>query len=302
MKHLVDLFEGLLDADYDTDDNVIIDALVKKATNIQFEHEMPDARVEGEWVIFDCAKCGKDLCILTFDPFKQAGYSKYRFVNCVDLDLAYLGKTIGSVWTDIEIEAAEAVAHFSCNDRALVLENVKLNAKSLHIEADDSSEMKITMKGCKFDVAFIKTQAVTQLSISDTCKFVNCKALYLGRVGKSVARKAGALEMCSVNSGPGFEKEIQSWNFHQIDAEKYWDIDVMKTLSLKPNKWPDLGKIIIVPNGISAASAPGICLYKPGKAMMPISGSPNGEIVEFKDGWKGCHVKRARTELNCIAK
>ena len=302
MKQLTDILEGILDADFDTDDNVIIDELVKKATNIKFDHDMPDTKVEGEWVIFDCARCGKDICLLSFDPFKQAGYSKYRFINCTDIDLAYLGKTIGSVWSDIEIEAPESEVHFSCNDGAIVLENVRLNSKTLYIEADDSENMKITMKGCKFDTAFIKIHAVTQLSIAETCKFTHCKALYLGRVGKSVARKAGALEMCSVKSGPGFEKEIQSWNFHPIDAEKYWDIDVMKTLSLKPNKWPDLGKIVIVPNGIPANSAPGICLYKPGKAMLPISGSPNGETVEFKDGWKGQHVKRARTELNCVTK
>ena len=300
MRHLGTLLEGILDADFDTDDNVIIDELVRKATNIKFDHDMPDTHVEGEWVIFDCAKCGKDICLLTFNPFKQAGYSRYRFVNCTDIELAYLGKTIGSVWSDIEIDAPDAAVHFSYNDRSIVLENVKLNSQSLYIEAENSEEMKITMKGCKFDTAFIKIHAVTQLSISDTCKFTNCKALYLGRVGKSVARKAGALEMCSVKSGPGFEMEIQSWK--PLNQEKYWDIDVMKTLSLKTNKWPALGKIVIVPNGIPANSAPGICLYRPGKAMLPVSGSPNGETVEFKDGWKGQHVKRTRTELNCITK
>ena len=293
-------FEGLLDADFDTDDNVIIDELVKKATNIKFDHDMPDDRVEGEWVIFDCARCGKDICLLSFDPFKHAGYSKYRFINCTDIDLAYLGKTIGSVWTGIEIDAPESEVHFSCNDRALVLENVKLNSKSLYIEADNSEEMKITMKGCKFDVAFIKIHAVTQLSISDTCKFTNCKALYLGRVGKSVARKAFNLLMGDIRNGISFKEEVQYWRF--ADETKYWDIDVMKTLSLKDNKWPDLGKIVIVPNGIPANSAPGICLYKPGKTMLPLSGSPNGESVEFKGGWKGQHVKRARTELNCVTK
>lgn len=293
-------FEGLLDSDFDVDDNVIMTDLVKKATGISRDPEMPDTRVEGEWVIFDCARCNKDISLQTFDPFKQAGYSKYRFINCTDIDLAYFGKTIGSVWADIEIDAPESNVHLSYNDRALVLENVKLNSKSLYIEADDSEEMKITMKGCKFDVALIKMQAVTQLSISDTCKFTSCKALYLGRVGKSVARKAFNLLMGDIRNGVSFKKEVQYWQV--ADETKYWDIDPMKTLSLKPNKWPDLGKIIIVPNDIPASSAPGICLYKPGKAMLPLSGSPNGESVEFRDGWKGQHVKRARTELNCVTK
>ena len=300
MKHLVDCFEGLLDADFDTDDNVIIDELVKKATNIQFDHDMPDTKVNGEWVIFDCAKCNREICIMTFDPFKQAGYSKYRFVNCIDLELAYLGKTIGSVWSDIEIDAPDAKVHFSYNDRTLTLTNIKLNAGTTYMEANDSSEMKITMKGCKFDTAFIKIHAVTQLSITDTCKFTNCKALYLGRVGKSVARKANELLLCDIRNGESFERQVKT--FEPNDETLYWDIDVMKTLSLKTNKWPDLGKIVLVPNGIPAYCAPGIVLYNPGKSMVPVSDRVNPFIAEFKNGWRGSLVTRARPELNCVTK
>ena len=300
MKSLQQTLEGLLDSDFDLDDNVIIDDLVRKATNIKYDHDMPDTSVDGEWVVFDCVKCRKDLCVMTFDPFKQAGYSKYRFVNCTDLDLAYLGKTIGSVWSDIEIDAPEADVHFSYNDRAIVLENVKLNAKAVYVDADDSENMKITMKGCKFDVAFIKVHAVTQLSVASTCKFTNCKVLYLGRVGKSVARKANELLLCDIRNGESFSRQVKT--FEPNDETLYWDIDPMRTLSLKTDKWPDLGKIVLVPNGISAASAPGIVLYHPGKAMLPLSHRTNTFIAEFKGGWKGSLVSRARTELNGIVK
>lgn len=77
-------------------------------------------------------------------------------------------------------------------------------------------------------------------------------------------------------------------------------LDAMKSLSLKENKWPGLGKIVIVPNGIPASSAPGLCLIHPRSGMIAISGCKNNAFAEYENGWTGRFVSRASTELNCL--
>lgn len=300
MRQLTDLFEGLLDSDYDVDDAAVLVNIIKQAFSSHFEHNMPIIKTNGEWLEFDCSSCGNEIWFNTLDPIVKAGYSKFRFTNCNQVDMYNANAHTGTTWTDIEIDAPQSDILLSGNDKALSITNVKINAQGIRIDAEDSTEMKITMKGCKFDVAYIKFQAVTQLSISDTCKFTNCKLLYLGRIGKSVSRKANNLMLSDIRDGNSFSREAKS--FEPLDETLYWDIDVMKTLSLKTNKWPDLGKIVLVPNGIPATTAPGICLYKPNTTMIPVSKHLCPFIAEYKNGWHGVHIARAKTELNCVTK
>lgn len=301
MRKLTELFEGLLDTDYDIDDDAIMDDVLKKAIGSNGSY-WPTVKTNGEWIEFDCSTNDREIWFKTIDPIIKAGYSKFKFINCDRVELVDYYAPNGTSYSDIEIDAPESPIFISDNERSLTLTNVKINAKNIKIDGTDSTEMKITMKGCKFDVAYIKFQAVTQLSISDTCKFTNCKLLYLGRVGKSVANKANKLNMGSLTSGTTFENQIKTFEVPDNLLPEYWDIDVMKTLSLKANKWPDLGKIVIVPNGIPAVSAPGLCLYKSNKGMIPVSKRTNRTTIEFKDGWYGTHVSRAKTELNCVTK
>lgn len=298
MKPLASLFEGILDADYDINDGAILDDVIKKAMDTKYDHELPGVTAEGEWLVFDCAKIHNDIFFVTFEPIRKAGYTKYRFVNCTSIDLykRYAGT---DHWNGVEIDAPDSELLFSNND-SLTLGRFTANVKNVYIDANDSDNMKIVMKNCKFDAAYIRTQAVTQLSIADTCKFIHTKLLYLGRAGKSVARKALNLALSDVRNGNSFNREAP--DFMPRDDTMYWDIDVMKVLSLQANKWPDLGKIVIVPNGIPATSAPGICLYRPNKAMYPISKRYNPFIAEYKNGWHGSHIARAKTELNCVTK
>lgn len=298
MRNLVNCLEGILDADFDIDDSAILSEIIKKATGYKYEHELPTATIDGEWLVFDCSNRHRDIFIGSLVPLKQAGYSKYRFVNCSCVEFYYLYDGNSPSWSDFEVDAPESTVFFNGNTRSVSLTNIKINAHAVHIDADDSENMKIFMNGCKFDIAKFHVDAVTQLTISNTCKFTHCKLLYLGRIGKSVARKAFNLLMGDIRDGEAFKREVKYWQY--ADETKYWDIDPMKTLSLRANKWPDLGKIVLVPNGIPASTAPGICIYKPGKTMLPISKNPNGDVTEFKDGWKGQHVSTARTELNCV--
>lgn len=300
MRTLAGIFEGILDADYDVDDASVMGDVIKKSLTL---NDMPNIKTAGEWLEFDCSTCGKEISFKTLKPIINAGYSKYRFINCDRVELYNFDSVDGGEWSDIEIDAPQAPVYIAGNYGSVTLTNVKINAHCVKIDAEDSENMKIVMKKCKFDVAYIKFQAATQLSISDTCKFPNCKLLYIGRVGKSVANKAGKLKMGLFTlSEYGFKDQLKYFAVSDEQLPEYWDIDVMKTLSLKPNKWPDLGKIVIVPNGIPAVSAPGLCLYKPNKTMLPISNRANKTTIEFKDGWYGTHVVKAKTELNCVIK
>lgn len=294
MKQLVDCFESLLDADYDIDDSVILTDLVKKATGCR-DHEMPDAKIDGEWIVFDCTKW-KVISFQSFAPFKAVGYKKFRFISCKEIIIFSLDDS-ADPWSDIEIDAPGARVEFHGTSAPLKLTNIILNSRTVYIRPSDSVDAKVVMKGCKFDTAMIDFYTIDQLSIADTCKFTHCKLLFFGEVGKSVARKASNLLMGDISNGQSFKKEMMTWKC--ADKTKYWDIDVMKTLGLKANKWPDLGKIVIVPVQDIWA---GICLYKLSKGAMPASGSPNGEIVEYKDGWRGQHVRYVDMEKNCVAK
>ena len=301
MRSLIDCFEGILDADFDINDDAILPVLVKKATGIQFDHELPGIKTNGEWLIFDCANRHKDIFIGSLVPLINAGYTKYRFINCENVELYHLyDGTNTNSWSGFEIDAPNAIVCFSGNTHRLELADIKINSHAIYIEANEAGDTKVIMNHCKFDIAEIIFQAVSQLSIASTCKFIHCKLLYLGGISGSVARKALGLLMGDVCSGQSFQKEIKRWQC--ADETKYWDIDVMKTLSLKADKWPDLGKIVLVPNGILASTAPGICLYKLSKSMLPASLSSNGEIVEFMDGWSGQHVKSATMEKYCVVK
>lgn len=300
MRTLASIFEGILDADYDVDDAAIMGDVIKKSLTL---NDMPNTKTVGEWLEFDCSTCGKEISFKTLKPIINAGYSKYRFINCDRVELYNFDSVDGGEWSDIEIDAPQAPVYISGNYGSVTLTNVKINAKNIHIDAEDSENMKIVMKKCIFNAAYIKTQAVTQLSIADTCRFPKCKLLYLGRIGKSVANKAAKLKMGLFTlSEHGFKDQLKSFKVSDEQIPEYWDIDVMKTLGLKPNKWPGLGKIVIVPNGTPAVSAPGLCLYHPGKTMLPISNRANKTTVEFKDGWHGTHVSRAKTELNSVTK
>lgn len=296
MKPLTIYLESLLDSDFDIDDSVILIEPLKKATGYKHDHEMPEVSLDGEWMVIDCASRGKDCVIMSVEPLQHAGYSKYRFVNCTEVE--FYNTSGETMWSGFEIDAPEAEIQFDGNDKRLDLVDLKINARTIYIDADDSENMKISMKKCKFTCKGIHCQVVTQLSIADTCKFDGVKGLYLGRIGKSVVRKANELMMGDFKYGTKFAAQVESMIIPDAIIQQQWDIDVMKTLGLNDKKWPDLGKIVLVPNGIPASSAPGLVLYNIRKAILPCGRSKSPAMAEFKNGWNGSFVSRARTELN----
>ena len=124
MRHLTDLFEGLLDANYDVDDNEIFIDVVKNATGCIHDHELPTVATDGEWLVFDCAKCGNYISINTVEPFKQSGYSKYRFKNCSEVELFYPMRAGSPIWSDFEIDAPVSKINFANNDESITLTNI----------------------------------------------------------------------------------------------------------------------------------------------------------------------------------
>lgn len=294
------LVESLMDPDFDIDERVVLNDLAKETLSFD-NNEMPNLSSKDGWVIFDCAPIGKEIFLITLEPFKKAGYNKFKFVNCKEIMLNLPDNHYYGEWDGVEIDAPDAKLIY--NDiYELTLDRVTLNVNSVMFSVMDSSNAKIKLNRCKFDTALIQFQAITHLSISDTCKFTNCKLLYLGRVGGVIAKRAADLKMGSFTlTEYAFRDQVR--NFINNDEEMYWDIDVMKTLKLNPSKWPDLGKIVIVPNGVPASSAPGLCLYTPRKAMLPLSNYRDcGDWAEFANNWKGRYVSKARTEMNGIKK
>lgn len=301
MKQLADYFESLLDVDFDTNDNDVFMDLVMKATGCP-DHETFDAKIDGEWIVFDCTKW-KVISIQSFAPLKAAGYTKYRFVNCRQVVIFPTDDRIDS-WSDLEIDAPEAKVIFYGDTAVMGFTNIKINSRDICISPKENMDVEVVMKNCKFDIAMFVLASVAQLTIASTCKFTHCKLLFLGNVSKSIARKASGLLMCDTTNGRSFGKEVKTWKC--TDKATYLGIDVMKTLGLKSKTWPDLGKIIIAPINVPISGEPGICLYKLDKAMLPISQGiskgPNNETAEFKDGWSGQHVKYAYAEMTGVTK
>lgn len=275
--------ESLLSTDFDINDGAVMPSAVIKMVFPDIADNEYDIDIQGSTLTIKLTR--SQVNIMSLDPIRQYNIKQINIL-CPSAERVNMWDAEELKNVSIECDCCLKMADLNYVD----WDYVNIKAKYISIGADDVTCLSVHMKHTKIksttDWGELLMYAVDSLSIDVTCKFE--KIRYLGILG-SYRIISAQVNMLGGRDIPKVNPEDPK------DISPFWDIDVWKTLRLNPKKWPDLGKICISKSSkiciskssANSTSSPSLLLWKPSKAILPMTNRRPYPNVEYKDGWNG---------------
>lgn len=277
--------ESLLSTDFDINDGAVMPSAVIKMVFPGIADNEYDIDIQGSTLTIKLTRT--QISIMSLDPIRQYNIKQINIL-CPSAEWVDMWDAEELKNVSIECDCSLRMADLDYVD----WDYVNIKAKYISLGASNEVCLSVHMKHTKIkstiDCGELLMWSVDSLSIDATCKFE--KIRYLGILG-SYRIISAQMNMLGGRNIPKVNPEDPK------DISPFWDIDVWKTLRLNPKKWPDLGKICICKSTYGYNS---LLLWKPSKAILPMTNRRPYPNVEYKGGWNGTVIDGYRSEFPTI--
>lgn len=270
MKSLRQIVEGILDADYGSDDTPLVDNALsdffKEAEDFTYTYK-------NDSIIFNMGSGTHVIQLWSFDVLSKVGIKNVEFTGCK-------GRTL---WCSAEGLSNINLVHqgpveFHVSDKYEFI-NSSIQCKHLIVGGQYKDNNRIKMDRCSIECNILQINGPRELSISNNCK-MNVQQLFLPNANASFNDIYGKLGVHVLDSAGDFKWDhyIAGYPDPQEKAEAK-NIDIWSALGLRKNSWRELNKIIVTSKKEGMI---GIALTNNDAEVISRCGSYH---TEYKDRW-----------------